>query len=155
MMHPAAVRRAAKGGRSMNATIRWTRLMQFEGTAESGASMTMDATPEHGGQAAGPSPMQTVLLALGGCTGMDVVDVLRKMRAPLEGLEIHVAADRAEEHPRVFTRIALEYVFTGADLRSEQVTRAIELSQTRYCSVSAMLRRSAEITYTWKIVPRP
>jgi putative redox protein len=96
--------------------------------------------------------METVLLALAGCTGMDVVSILQKMRVPLEGLEIRVTAERAEEHPKVFTRIALEYIVTGADLRPDQVTRAVELSQTQYCSVSAMLRRAAELTYTWRIV---
>jgi putative redox protein len=137
----------------MNARVRWTVGMQFDGLAESGTSMTMDARVEHGGTGAGPSPMETVLLALGGCTGMDVVDILGKMRAPLSGLEIAIAADRADEHPRVFTRIALEYVFFGDGLRPEQVSRAVELSQTRYCSVSAMLRKAAELTYSWRIVP--
>lgn len=137
----------------MNATVRWTREMQFTGTGDAGATITMDARPEHGGRGTGPSPMETVLLALGGCTGMDVIDVLKKMRAPIDGLEIRITAERAEEHPRVFTRIALEYVFTGAALRADQVTRAVELSQTRYCSVSAMLRWGAELTHSWRIVP--
>jgi putative redox protein len=137
----------------MDATVRWTREMQFIGTGDAHASMTMDARPEHGGQGSGPSPMETVLLALGGCTGMDVIGVLEKMRAPLEGLEIRITAERAEEHPKVFTRIALEYLFAGAALRADQVARAVELSQTRYCSVSAMLRQVAELTYSWRIVP--
>jgi len=137
----------------MNARVRWTVGMRFDGLAESGGAMTMDARPEHGGQGAGPSPMETVLLALGGCTGMDVISILVKMRAPLAGLEIAIAADRADEHPRVFTRIALEYVFVGDGLRPEQVSRAVELSQERYCSVSAMLRKAAPLTYSWRIVP--
>jgi putative redox protein len=137
----------------MNATVRWTREMQFTGTGADGAAITMDARPEHGGQGAGPSPMEAVLLALGGCTGMDVISVLSKMRAGLHGLEIRITAERAEEHPKVFTRIELEYMFTGATLRPDQVARAVELSQTRYCSVSAMLRWGAELTYTWRIVP--
>ena len=137
----------------MNARVRWTVGMRFDGLAESGGAMTMDARPEHGGEGAGPSPMETVLLALGGCTGMDVISILVKMRAPLAGLEIAIAADRADEHPRVFTRIALEYVFVGDGLRPEQVSRAVELSQERYCSVSAMLRQAAPLTYSWRIVP--
>ena len=137
----------------MNARVRWTVGMRFDGSAESGGAMTMDARPEHGGEGAGPSPMETVLLALGGCTGMDVISILVKMRAPLAGLEIAIAADRADEHPRVFTRIALEYVFVGDGLRPEQVSRAVELSQERYCSVSAMLRKAAPLTYSWRIVP--
>jgi len=137
----------------MNAVVRWESGLRFAGSAESGAVITMDVWGEDGSGAAGPSPMETVLLALGGCTGMDVVSVLGKMRAPLRGLEIRIAAERAEEHPRVFTRIALEFVFSGADLRPDQVSRAVELSQTKYCSVSAMLRRAAELTYTWRILP--
>ena len=136
----------------MNATVRWTKAMQFSGAGAAGTTITMDARPEHGGLGAGPSPMETVLLALGGCTGMDVVSVLRKMRAPLEGLEMRITAKRAEEHPKVFTRIALEYTFAGAGLRPDQVSRAVELSQTRYCSVSAMLKQVAELTYAWRIV---
>jgi len=139
----------------MNATVRWTTAMQFTGAGAARTSIAMDALPEHGGLGTGPSPMETVLLALGGCTGMDVISILQKMRAPLVGLEIRMTGERAEDHPRVFTRIALEYVFTGADLRPDQVTRAVELSQTRYCSVSAMLRRAAELTYSWRIVAGP
>ncbi len=135
----------------MNAIVRWTEGMRFTGTPESGATITLDARPEHGGTGQGPSPMETVLLALGGCTGMDVVSILHKMRAPLAGLEIRVTADRAETHPRVFTRIRLEYIVSGAGLRADQVGRAVELSQTQYCSVSAMLRQVADLTYTWRI----
>jgi putative redox protein len=137
----------------MNTTVRWTHAMQFSGTGAAGTTIAMDARPEHGGEGAGPSPMETVLLALAGCTGMDVVSVLQKMRAPLEALEIRITAERAEEHPRVFTSIALEYDFVGTGLRPDQVSRAVELSQTRYCSVSAMLKQVAAFTYTWKIVP--
>jgi len=107
----------------------------------------MDAMPEHGGTGAGPSPMQTVLIALAGCTGMDVVSILRKMRAPLDGLTISVSAERAAEHPKVFTRIHLRYEFSGRALLREQVEKAVSLSQEKYCSVAAMLRHSAEITY--------
>ncbi|HEV2282467.1 MAG TPA: OsmC family protein, partial [bacterium] len=128
----------------MNVTLRWEDGMRFGGAAESGGTLTLDARPEHGGTGQGPSPMETVLLALAGCTGMDVVSVLGKMRAPLAGLEIRVSGDRREEHPRIFTRIRLEYVFRGKDLKPEQAGRAVELSQEKYCSVSAVLRASAE-----------
>jgi putative redox protein len=137
----------------MDATVRWAGGMRFEGTAGSGGTITMDTLPEHGGTGQGPSPMESVLLALAGCTGIDVVSILGKMRAPVAGLEIVVSADRAEEHPRVFTRIRLEYVFRGAGLKPEQAERAVQLSQEKYCSVSAMLRRSADLTYTWRITP--
>jgi putative redox protein len=135
----------------MEATLRWERGMRFGGTAESGGRVTLDARPEHGGTGQGPSPMETLLLALAGCTGMDVVSILQKMRAPLDGLEIRVSGDRAGEHPRVFTKIRLEYLFRGRDVRADQAERAVQLSQEKYCSVSAMLRASAEVTYTWRM----
>jgi len=135
----------------MKATVRWATGMRFVGTPESGARLTLDALPEHGGTGQGPSPMETVLVALGGCTGMDVVSILSKMRAPLDGLEIRIAADRADTHPKVFTRITLEYIFSGSGLQADQVKRAVELSQEKYCSVSAMLRRVADLSYSWRI----
>ena len=135
----------------MNATLRWEGGMRFGGIAESGGTLTLDARPEHGGTGQGPSPMETLLLALAGCTGMDVVSVLGKMRAPFTGLEIRVSGDRRDEHPRIFTHIRLEYIFRGTELTPEQVSRAVELSQTKYCSVSAMLRAAAELTYSWHI----
>jgi putative redox protein len=139
----------------MNATVRWESGMRFGGAAESGGTLTLDARPEHGGTGAGPSPMETLLLALAGCTGMDVVSVLGKMRAPLTGLEIRVSGDRRDEHPRIFTHIRLEYILRGKDLKDEQARRAVELSQEKYCSVSAMLRASAELTYTWRVTSEP
>jgi len=133
----------------MNATVRWTSGLDFAATTGSGGVVTMNTTPEHGVR--GPSPMETLLAALGGCTGIDVVSILQKMHAPLEGLEIRVAGERAETHPRVFTRITVEYVFTGPALQTAQVQRAVELSHERYCSVSAMLRKAADVTYSWRI----
>jgi putative redox protein len=135
----------------MEATLRWAGGMRFDGAGESGGALTVDARREHGGTGQGPSPMETLLLALAGCTGIDVVSVLAKMRAPLAGLEIRVSGDRRDEHPRIFTHIRLAYLFRGAGLTPQQVGRAVELSQEKYCSVSAMLRASAELTYTWRI----
>ena len=139
----------------MDAVVQWEAGMRFGGAAESGGTLTLDARPEHGGTGAGASPMETLLLALAGCTGMDVVSVLGKMRAPLTGLEIRVSGDRRDEHPRIFTHIRLEYILRGKDLKDEQARRAVELSQEKYCSVSAMLRASAELTYTWRITAEP
>ncbi|HXX40017.1 MAG TPA: OsmC family protein [bacterium] len=133
----------------MDAIVRWTKGLAFTGTAGSGGVVTMDEAPARGGT--GPTPMEVVLLALGGCTGMDVVSILRKMRAPLEDVEIRVTGERAEEHPRVFTRIDVEYVFKGEGLKAEQVQRAVELSQDRYCSVWAMLQKGTVLTHTWRI----
>jgi putative redox protein len=137
----------------MKVQVEWSAPMRFEGVAEGGTRIVMDAMPEHGGTGAGPSPMQTVLAALAGCTGMDVVSILSKMRAPLERLAIGVEAERASEHPKVFTKIHLRYEFSGANLAQEQVEKAVSLSMEKYCSVSAMLKRSVEVTYEIVLVP--
>lgn len=133
----------------------WTPPMRFDGTAETGTHLVMDAMPDHGGTGAGPTPMQTVLLAMAGCTGMDVVSVLRKMRAPLETLRLVVSAQRASEHPKVFTKIHVRYEAAGEGLTREQVERAVSLSLEKYCSVTAMLRQTAEVTYEIVLAPAP
>jgi putative redox protein len=131
----------------MKVNVTWSAPMRFDGTAEEDTTATMDAMPEHGGTGAGPSPMQMTLMALAGCTGMDVVSILRKMRAPLKGLMMYVEAERAAEHPKVFTKIHLRYEFSGDGLQREQIEKAVTLSQEKYCSVSAMLKKAAEVTY--------
>jgi putative redox protein len=131
----------------MKVRARWIAPMQFAAEAEGGLRVVMDSSPGHGGAGVGPSPMQTVLAALAGCTGMDVISILTKMRAPLEGMAIDIEAERAAEHPRVFTKIHLRYEFDGAGVTREQVEKAVTLSLERYCSVTAMLRKSAEITH--------
>jgi len=88
---------------------------------------------------------------LGGCTGMDIVSLLKKMRVDFSGIEMNITADRAEEHPNVYTKIDLEYVIYGRGIDGEKVKRAIDLSQEKYCSVSAMLRKSYPVNYTWRI----
>jgi putative redox protein len=131
----------------MQVRAQWTSGMRFEGTNADGLSVVMDSHPEHGGTAGGPAPMETLLLALAGCTGMDVIPILGKMRAPVERFAIEVEAERAEEHPRVLTAIHLRYVAAGRGLRADQVEKAVALSQEKYCSISAMLRKAAPITY--------
>jgi putative redox protein len=137
----------------MRARARWTAGMAFEGTNADGARVVMDARPEHGGAGGGPAPMETLLLALAGCTGMDVISILRKMRAPLGGLTIEASGERAAEHPRVFTAIHLRYLATGDGLQAEQVHKAVTLSQEQYCSVSAMLRKAVPVTYDIVVTP--
>ncbi|GBD30017.1 hypothetical protein HRbin32_01113 [bacterium HR32] len=124
--------------------LRWQGGMRFG--SEDGR-WSLDVPPEQGGSGAGPAPMETVLAALAGCTGMDVVAILQKMREPLEELQVEVEGERAQEHPRVYTRVHVRYRFAGARLRPEAVARAVRLSQERYCSVSAMLRASVSVTY--------
>ncbi|MDR7419149.1 MAG: OsmC family protein [Armatimonadota bacterium] len=131
----------------MRVNVTWQAPMRFDAEAEGGTRVVMDALPQHGGTGAGPSPMQTVLAAVAGCTGMDVVSILNKMRAPLEALAIGVEAERASEHPKIFTKIHLRYEFSGPNLQREQVEKAVALSMEKYCSVSAMLKKAAEVTY--------
>jgi len=131
----------------MIVTGRWTAPMLFNATTECVKMVVMDVVPERCAGQAGPTPMETVLGALTACSGMDVSGILMKMRAPLEGLAITAEADRAAEHPKVFTRIHLRYDVWGAGLQPEQVRRAVALSLDKYCSVAAMLRQTAPITH--------
>lgn len=90
-------------------------------------------------------------LALGGCTGSDVVSILKKKRVPLEDFEINITADTQEEHPQVFTKIHVEYVFYGKDLPVADIERAIDLSQNKYCSVTKMLEKAAVVTHSYRL----
>lgn len=115
--------------------------MAFRGTSGSGHTTSMDAEPSAGGQEQGARPMEVVLLAFGGCTGMDVISILRKMRQEVSGYEVRLVGDRTEQQPTVFTDVTVEHVVRGRDLNVANVRRAVELSATRYCPVSAMLRK--------------
>ena len=100
------------------------------------------------GDDTGPSPKRLLLVSLAGCTGMDVVEMLKKMRVPFTGLEIDIEADVTDEHPKVYSEIRLIYRFFGKDLNPKKVERAIALSQEKYCGVSAMLRKNCPLIYT-------
>ena len=125
----------------------WQDGLAFEATAGSGFTVRMDS-PAGG---SGFSPMELVLVGLAGCTGMDVIDVLRKKRQAVTGLSIQVQGQRAEAHPRQYTAIRIVYVVTGHQVEAEAVRRAIELSETKYCSVSATLRGTAQITSAFEV----
>ena len=111
----------------------------------------MDGSPEFGGSLAGSSPKELLLMALAGCTSMDVIPILKKRRAPIEGYEVRVTGNEREEHPRIFTDIHLEYVFYGEGIDPADVERAIKLSRTKYCAVSAIVGASATITHSYRI----
>ncbi len=123
------------------------------GKTDSNIWITMDGPEEFGGSNAGIRPKELLLLSLAGCTGSDVVSILQKKRTKLEDFEINITAETREEHPQVFTKIYIEYVFYGNEINKEDVERAIELSSTKYCSVQAMLRPSVEITHSYRIEP--
>ena len=133
------------------ASVRFTGGMQFVGTGEtSGRSATMDSSAEGGGQNSGSRPMELLLYGLGGCTGMDVVSILRKKRQPFTGLEMNLAADRAPENPKRFTAIHLEYVIYGKGVDARAVADSIRLSEERYCSARACF--NCPMTSSFRIV---
>lgn len=126
--------------------------MTFIGKGDSNHWIVMDGSETVGGNDAGTRPMELLLIALGGCTGMDVVSILRKKKVKFDKFEIKITGERAGEHPKVYTRVNVEYLIYGKDIREKDVEQAIELSQTKYCSVSAILKKSgAEVNYTYKI----
>ncbi len=125
----------------------WKKGLAFEGTAASGFKVPMDSL--QGGT--GFSPMELLLVSLAGCTGMDVIDLLRKKRQDVSGLEVRVTGQRADEHPRKYTSIHIHFVVTGREVNPEAVRRSIELSETKYCSVSASLSGAAQITTDFEI----
>ncbi len=129
----------------MQVDVRWVEGNAFAGVSESNHWLITDSSYE-GGRGAAPTPMEAVLMALGGCTGIDVASILRKMRQPFSGIGMSISAERSAEHPKIFTRIEMRITVTGKQLDPEKVRRAVELSRDTYCSVGAMLAKSAEIT---------
>ncbi|MCS7228619.1 MAG: OsmC family protein [Candidatus Kryptonium sp.] len=127
--------------------------MTFIGKGESNHWVVMDSAESVGGTNAGTRPMELVLIALGGCSGMDVVSILKKKRVKFDKFEMKISGERAEEHPKVYTKVDVEYIIYGRGINPKDVEHAIELSQTKYCSVSAILKKSgAQVNYTYKII---
>lgn len=128
----------------MIASVQWKEGMIFEGRSQSGHTITFDASAEH---ISGLSPMEAVLAALCACTSVDVVSILQKKREPLYGLTVSASAEQAAEAPRVFTRIHLTYRIYGK-VSQKAAEDAVALSKNKYCSVSKMLEKAAEVTYS-------
>lgn len=135
---------------SMTAT--WTDGMRFVYESATGHGLVTDAPKAIGGGDTAATPMELVLLGLMGCTGVDVTSILARMKQPLEGLKVRAEAERAEEHPRIYTKIHLIYEFKG-DLDEKKVERAIRLSEDKYCSVSAMLGKTVAISSEYHLNP--
>lgn len=135
------------------ALVKQVQGITLAGNTDSNHWVMMDGPAEFGGSSAGTRPKELLLLALGGCTASDVITILQKKRMELDGFEIHITATQRDEHPQVFTEIHLEYVIRGSDIRPADVVRAIELSESKYCSVSAMLRPAVPITWSYRIEP--
>ena len=124
----------------------------FTGQSSNGFTIPLDAKKAAGGHNAGVSPIELLLTSLAGCTGMDVISILRKKKQDVTAFEVRVEGTRAEEHPRVFTEIWVHFVVTGHDVSQEALDRAIELSSERYCGASATLRHTATIHYSSEII---
>ncbi len=137
----------------MEARVAWAGAMRFVGQADSGHAVVMDTTDKVGGQDSAARPSELLLLGLAGCTGMDVVSILRKKRQRVTGLEVVVRADQAESHPRRFLGFTVEYRISGTGVDPEAVRRAIELSEASYCSVGTTLKAGAPVTSTFTILP--
>lgn len=135
----------------MDAKVTWQGRMTFHGTADSGFVVPLGTDPAVGGDNDGTRPMELIALGLAGCTAMDVISILQKKRQEVTSFETRVHADRAAEHPKVFTNIHIEYYFEGKNIDPAAVERAIELSETKYCPAQAMLAKAAQITHTYII----
>ena len=135
----------------MECRIKWVENMSFVAETGSGHAFVMDGAPEHGGRNLGPRPMETVLAGTGGCTAYDVVHILKKSRANITDCEVQIDAQRADEDPKVFTKIHFHFVVTGKALKPSQVERAVHLSAEKYCSASIMLAKTAIVTHDFEV----
>lgn len=133
------------------AFVKQVQGVSFVGKTDSNHWVPMDGPEVFGGSNAGTRPKELLLISLAGCTAADVASILQKKRVNLDGFEINVSAESTETHPKVYTKIHLEFVFYGKNILDKDVSRAIELSQTTYCGVTAMLQKSIEITHSFVI----
>jgi putative redox protein len=131
---------------------RWVSDFKFAAWDSAGNSLVMDAGKAGGGEGAGLRPIELPLIALCGCSGMDVIEILRKMRQDVRGFEVTVSADREEEDPQVYKGIRVEYSIEGKGIEREKVERAVKLTAEKYCSVGVMLAKTTDITHTITIV---
>ena len=136
----------------MDVRVKWVEQRTFLGESGSGHSVVMDGAPDAGGRDLGVRPMEMLLLGMGGCTAFDVVDILQKGREPVEDVVIELSGERADDIPKVFTKIGVKYIITGKGLNPDKVERAVQLSAGKYCSATVMMGATAEITHTIEIV---
>lgn len=136
----------------MKVSIKWIDGVSFVGESETGHAVVLDGAPENGGRNIGMRPMEMLLIGMGGCTSFDVVTILKKSRQPISDCVAHITATRADEVPKVFTKIHVHFVVTGDHLNESQVERAVKLSAEKYCSASIMLGKVCEITHDFEIL---
>ncbi|MBL8505746.1 OsmC family protein [Methylobacillus glycogenes] len=135
----------------MKARIKWIENVCFMGESETGHAVVLDGAPDAGGRNLGMRPMEMLLIGMGACTSFDVVTILKKARQPVTDCVAEINADRADEIPKVFTKIHVHFVVTGKGLNPTQVERAVKLSAEKYCSASIMLGKAAEVTHGFEI----
>jgi putative redox protein len=126
--------------------VKWTGKMSFLAEVD-GHQIQMDAEPDHGGDDKGARPKKLLLAGLAGCTGMDVISILEKMKMSVSNFEMHIAAQTAVEHPKVYEKIHLVYEFWGKELPLDKIEKAVNLSREKYCAVNAMLGKTALVEY--------
>ena len=136
----------------MKARIKWVENVCFMGESETGHAVILDGAAENGGRNMGMRPMEMLLIGMGACTSFDVVTILKKARQPITDCVAEIDATRADEVPKVFTKIHVHFVVSGAGLNPVQVERAVKLSAEKYCSASIMLGKAAEITHDYEIL---
>lgn len=135
----------------MDAKVTWQGKMSFTGTADTGFQLSLGADPKVGGDNDGFRPMELMALSLAGCTAMDVISILSKKRQQVTGFEVRVHADRADDHPKVFTHVQIQYLIEGHAIDPAAVERAIDLSANKYCPAQHMLNKAVTIEHTFKI----
>ncbi|WP_321326021.1 OsmC family protein [Thiomicrorhabdus sp.] len=136
----------------MSIKIEWKGKKAFEATSSTGHKVMMDASKEVGGEDRGSRPMELLLMGLGGCSGIDVMMMLEKGKQDVKDCQMEVTSERADAVPAVYTKIHLHFKVTGTDLNEKKVARAVELSADKYCSVSKMLEKTAEMTHSYEII---
>jgi len=136
----------------MNISVNWVDGLLMVGKSDSGHTITMDGPPESGGENLSVRPMEMLLLGVAGCTMIDIVTTLKKMRQDLSHLETKINAERATDHPKVFTDIHIQFILKGQNLDEKKVDKAITLSAEKYCSASIMLGETATITHDFEVI---
>ena len=140
----------------MKASVLWMKDGQFIAKSDSGHTLIIDGPPDHGGKNLGARPMEMVLMGLGGCTSIDVIDILKKSRQDITDCVTQLTAERATSIPAVFTKIHIHFVVTGRNLKPRQVERTVELSAAKYCAATLMLQRGGvEITHDFELIEKP
>ena len=135
----------------MKTTVKWIDGMMMVGESASGHAIVMDGPEEMGGNNLGVRPMEMLLLGMGGCTTVDVVSTLKKMRENVSNCRVEISAERADEHPKVFTDIHMHFVIEGENLNEKKIAKAVSLSADKYCSASIMLGKTATVTHDFSI----